>query len=236
MDRIELYKNKYNFLLGLVDKISAGQKDFIPHTQAQARSLLGKNIPDSVFRAANPRDAFILWLAEAVNPVIVSPSGYREEIRVFDDSPRSEKTFDFFEVKDKPAFFFTDWLGNKISLDNLVSMSFIDKLNFTEHCIEYSVIASFGDSSKKVVGLFNSKSAFDDFREKLRKELSFQRDKNWILHGDSCAENKKTGEIIFVDQSSDEEFFDVRTDKKILASFDTFKLACSYIRKITFAD
>ena len=86
-------KDDYKFFIGRVEKISNGQVAFIADTQKKAVELLGEKIPQNVIDAENNYKAFNIWLGNAVNPIIVSDSGYKEEIRVFGDG------YDFFEVK-----------------------------------------------------------------------------------------------------------------------------------------
>lgn len=91
--RKEISKDDYKFFIGRVEKISNGQVAFIADTQKKAVELLGEKIPQNVIDAANNYKAFNIWLGNMVNPIIVSDSGYKEEIRVFGDG------YDFFEVK-----------------------------------------------------------------------------------------------------------------------------------------
>ena len=91
--RKEISKDDYKFFIGRVEKISNGQVAFIADTQKKAVALLGEKIPQNVIDAENNYKAFNIWLGNMVNPIIVSDSGYKEEIRVFGDG------YDFFEVK-----------------------------------------------------------------------------------------------------------------------------------------
>ena len=91
--RKEISKDDYKFFIGRVEKIGNGQVEFITDTQKKAVELLGEKIPQNVIDAANNYKAFNIWLGNMVNPIIVSDSGYKEEIRVFGDG------YDFFEVK-----------------------------------------------------------------------------------------------------------------------------------------
>lgn len=92
MARKEISKIDYKFLVGRIEKIAGGQAEALINTQKKAVELLGAEIPQNVFDAADNRTAFNMWLGSEINPIINS-DGYKEEIRVFGDG------YDFFEVK-----------------------------------------------------------------------------------------------------------------------------------------
>ena len=94
--RKEISKTDYKFLVGRIEKIGNGQRDFVQDTQKKAVELLGVEIPQNIFDAANNRNAFNMWLGSEINPIIDN-DGYKEEIRVFGDG------YDFFEVKANAA-------------------------------------------------------------------------------------------------------------------------------------
>ena len=81
---IRLEKLDYDLFQDYVEKISNGQRDFIPTAQAKARELLKKEIPESVFTADNSYRAFDIWLGREINPII-NTNGYKQRIFVFGD-------------------------------------------------------------------------------------------------------------------------------------------------------
>ena len=93
MTRKEISKIDYKFLVGRIEKIGNGQRDFVQDTQKKAVELLGAEIPQNVFDVADNYKAFNMWLGSEINPIIDS-DGYKEEIRVFGDG------YDFFEAKE----------------------------------------------------------------------------------------------------------------------------------------
>ena len=93
MTRKEISKIDYKFLVGRIEKIGNGQGDFMKDAQKKAVELLGAEIPQNIFDAADNYKAFNMWLGSEINPIIDS-DGYKEEIRVFGDG------YDFFEAKE----------------------------------------------------------------------------------------------------------------------------------------
>ena len=83
--RVDIPKIEYKTMQDWFEKISNGQREFVPLVQAKAEKYFRKQIPDDVFNADDSRKAFAVWLGREINPIVVD-GDYKEEIRVVGDS------------------------------------------------------------------------------------------------------------------------------------------------------
>ncbi len=83
--RVDIPKIEYKTMQDWLEKISNGQREFVPLVQAKAEKYFRKQIPESVFNADDSRKAFAVWLGREINPIVVD-GDYKEEIRVIGDS------------------------------------------------------------------------------------------------------------------------------------------------------